>query len=58
MKSCCCASMPAPTLSNALMNADAPKPQVDGKQPLLQLIEELSKKKDSNKSTSAATAFR
>jgi len=33
---------------NALPNATAPKAQLDGKQSLLQLIEQLSKKKDCN----------
>jgi oxaloacetate decarboxylase alpha subunit len=33
---------------NALMSAGAPRPKLDGKQPLMQLIEELTKKKDSN----------
>ena len=33
---------------NALMTAGAPKPKLDGKQSLLQLIEQLSKKKDCN----------
>jgi oxaloacetate decarboxylase alpha subunit len=33
---------------NALNDGGAPKPQLDGKQSLLQLIEQLSKKKDCN----------
>jgi oxaloacetate decarboxylase alpha subunit len=33
---------------NALLTAGAPLPKLDGKRPLLQLIEELTKKKDSN----------
>jgi oxaloacetate decarboxylase alpha subunit len=33
---------------DAFMNADAPKPQVDGRQSLLQLIEQLSKKKETS----------
>ena len=37
-----------PDAVNALMSAGAPKPQLDGKQSLLQLIEQLSKKKDCN----------
>jgi hypothetical protein len=31
---------------NALMTGGAPKPKLDGKQPLMKLIEELTKKKD------------
>ncbi|MGZ8427675.1 MAG: hypothetical protein ACXWYD_22235, partial [Candidatus Binatia bacterium] len=33
---------------NALMTAGASRPKLDGKQPLMQLIEELTKKKDSS----------
>jgi len=33
---------------NALMSAGAPAPQLDGKQSLLHLIEQLSKKTDCN----------
>jgi hypothetical protein len=33
---------------NALTNGGAPKPALDGRQPLFRLIEELSKKKDCN----------
>ena len=35
-----------PEAVDALKNTNAPKPQVDGRQTLLQLIEQLSKKKD------------
>ena len=35
-----------PDAVDALLNGGAPKPQLDGKQSLLQLIEQLSKKKD------------
>jgi oxaloacetate decarboxylase alpha subunit len=34
---------------DALATVGAPKPQLDGKQSLLQLIEQLSKKKDCNR---------
>jgi oxaloacetate decarboxylase (Na+ extruding) subunit alpha len=37
-----------PDAVDALITAGAPKPQLDGKQSLLQLIEQLSKKKDCN----------
>ena len=37
-----------PDAVDALMAAGAPKPQLDGKQSLLHLIEQLSKKKDCN----------
>ncbi len=48
MKNSYCASTPAADNVNALMTAGAPRPKLDGKQPLMQLIEELTKKKDSN----------
>jgi oxaloacetate decarboxylase alpha subunit len=37
-----------PDAVDALLTSGAPKPQLDGKQSLLQLIEQLSKKKDFN----------
>ena len=37
-----------PDAVDALKTAGAPKPKLDGKQSLLQLIEELTKKKDCN----------
>jgi len=37
-----------PDAVDALLTNGAPKPQLDGKQSLLQLIEQLSKKKDCN----------
>jgi oxaloacetate decarboxylase alpha subunit len=45
-KNSCCASTPGPDAVDALMTHGAPKAKLNAKQPLINLIEELTKKKD------------